>query len=74
MSVKVSRALSSLLEDFKALEPNDGVQRDKNLVHMQCGERLATVEDGDTIAVLVDVCADHVCGDGEPGYAVPEGR
>jgi hypothetical protein len=43
----------------------DPLTDDPDLVCQGCGERVCTVEHGDTLEVLVGVASDHVCGASE---------
>ena len=41
---------------------DDPAQHDHDLICKECGERLCTIEDGDTLAILASVVGDHNCG------------
>ena len=58
--------MTANLEEFTGRVSSDDVQRDLNLIHDPCGERICTIEDGDTIAVLARTAAGHICGERPP--------
>jgi hypothetical protein len=42
---------------------NDPAQHEPFVVCGNCGAKLCTVEEGDTLDVIVSVAADHACGE-----------
>lgn len=53
--------LLHLLETFRVTQPNDAAQRDHDLICTACGDRVCTVEDSDTLALLARTARSHVC-------------
>jgi hypothetical protein len=51
----------AFLGQFEALDSGDPAKDDLELVHTVCGLRLCDVQDGDELAVLIGMAADHDC-------------